>query len=95
MPRKKVDPGLTKWGFPKNVVVSAFGKDVPKEAIAWATTRDEIDAQLLDLLDALEAGVIDRGEYQRLKAPLLSQMKRAVSEWEKALRRKAKPSKSN
>ena len=71
----------SRWGLPRNFVVSLNRGRVPDPAEAWLATR-------VDLLDAYRAGLVERKRYDREKARLDIARRSADVRYERALRKK-------
>ncbi len=76
----------SRWGLPRNFVVSLQRGAVPERAEVWLATRDDFEGMLLDLLDAYRAGRIDQRRYDREKARLDIARRSADQRYERALR---------
>jgi hypothetical protein len=83
MPKKKP---LSKYGLPKNFTVTAYSSRFPPEAVKWGEVRDALDGELMDVLDAFEAGIIDRKTYSAERALIVLQLKDALRKYDAALR---------
>lgn len=92
MSRRTHAPGVvSRFGLPKNFVLTDAPPGTPAGAKTWLTARDEFDAMLFDALDALNAGIIDRKTFDREKARLMVARRKADGRFEHAVRQALRP----
>lgn len=76
----------SKYGLPKNVVVSVRHGSIPPAADAWQKARDDFEGELRDLLDALRSGLISRLEYDHIKSRLTQARWNSEQQYEHSMR---------
>lgn len=90
--RRLLDNARSRYGLPKNFVVTERVVGMPPRCEPWVQARDEFDGQLYDTLDALQAGVIDRATFDREKARLTVARRKADARIDQLLRAPRGPS---
>lgn len=92
MSRRSHSPGeLSRFGLPKNYVLTDPPHGTPAGAKAWLAVRDDFDGMLFDALDALNAGIINRKTFDSEKTRLMVARRKADSRFEHAVRQALRP----
>lgn len=81
----------SRYGLPRNLVRSERLPGMPRGAEPWLAARDDYDGLLLDTLDALKSGVIDRTTFDREKSRLMVARRKAHARFEHAVREALRP----
>lgn len=76
----------SRYGLPKNIVFTDRPVGMPPAVEPWLAARDDFDGMLLDSLDALEAGLIERRTFELEKSRLGIARRKADVRFERALR---------
>lgn len=89
-PRSLYPDLRSRFGLPKNIVMTDRTVGLPPTAEAWLRARDDFDGMLLDTMDALQKRIIDRAAFDREKSRLMLARRKADGRYEHALRIAAK-----